>query len=68
LAGLKEKPEVVSTLQQIYASAEGPPACAGWEDSSSNVEKSLQKAMFQGAKPEDALKDAAKIMTDNLSK
>jgi ABC-type glycerol-3-phosphate transport system substrate-binding protein len=68
LAALPAKPEVVQTLQQIYASAEGPPACAGWEDSSANVEKALQKAMFEGATPESALADAAKIMNDNLKK
>ncbi|GAA1815225.1 hypothetical protein GCM10009682_40380 [Luedemannella flava] len=68
LAGLQAKPEVVQTLQSIYGTAEGPPACPGWEDSSSLVDKALQKSMFDGVAPESALADAAKIMNDNLKK
>lgn len=66
LAGLPAKPEIVSALQKIYDTAEGPPACPGWEDSTANVEKVLQKALFEGASPESALKEAAGIMESNL--
>ena len=57
----------MQTLQSIYGTAEGPPNCTGWEESSSLVDKALQKALFDTATPKAALDEAAQIMKGNLA-
>ena len=64
-SSLSEK--VVTAVQEQLADAEGPPNCAGWEQSQALVVRQLQEVIFNGADPQGALDAAAEEMNDNLN-
>ncbi len=54
--------EVIDTIKSQLKDAQGPPNCAGWEDSQSDVTSAITKYLFGSTSAQDALDAAAKAM------
>jgi ABC-type glycerol-3-phosphate transport system substrate-binding protein len=68
LTNLTATENVKSTLNETFASSEGPPNCKGWEQSQADVDKKLQSVIVNNVDPKKALTEAAEIMNNNLRK
>lgn len=66
LAKLTATENVKTTLNDVFATAEGPPNCKGWEQSQADVDKKLQSIVVNNVDPKKALGEAAQIMANNL--
>lgn len=55
-------------VKQILAAAGGPPNCPGWEAVQADVVKLIQEVIYNGADPQAKMDEAAKLMTDALTK
>jgi len=67
LPKISARDDVKTALSDVFASAEGPPNCPGWEQSQAEVEKKIQSVIVSKTDAKKALTEAAQIMTSNLS-
>ena len=54
--------DVLATIKSQLKDAQGPPNCAGWEDSQNDVTAAITKYLFGSTSAQDALDAAAKAM------
>jgi hypothetical protein len=54
--------DVLATIKSQLKDAQGPPNCAGWEDSQNDVTAAITKHLFGSTSAQAALDEAAKAM------